>query len=76
MVALPTDAMVMQEIDFLGSFGMQPTRYGEILGMVERGKLDPSAVVSETVSLDEVPGTLASMSDYGTVGIPVCDEFD
>ena len=75
MVALPTDAMVMQEIDFLGSFGMQPTRYDEIFRMVERGKLDPSGVVSETVSLEEVPETLASMSDYGTVGIPVCDEF-
>jgi D-arabinose 1-dehydrogenase-like Zn-dependent alcohol dehydrogenase len=75
MVALPTDAMVMQEIDFLGSFGMQPTRYGEILRMVERGKLDPSSVVSGTVTLEEVPDTLAAMSDYGTVGIPVCDEF-
>jgi len=75
MVSLPTDAMVMQEIDFLGSFGMQPTRYGEIFRMVERGKLDPSSVVSETISLDDVPGTLAAMSDYGTVGIPVCNQF-
>ncbi|WP_101296338.1 zinc-dependent alcohol dehydrogenase family protein [Halegenticoccus soli] len=74
-VALPTDAMVMQEIEFVGSFGMQPTRYDEIFRMVERGKLDPGAVVSETVSLDDVPDRLAAMDDFGTVGIPVVDEF-
>ncbi|NHN47804.1 zinc-dependent alcohol dehydrogenase family protein [Halostella sp. JP-L12] len=74
-VPLPTDAMVMQEIDFLGSFGMPPNRYGEIFRMVERGKLDPGAIVSETVSLDEVPEQIASMSDFDTVGIPVVTEF-
>ncbi|MFC4551198.1 MULTISPECIES: zinc-dependent alcohol dehydrogenase family protein [Halorussus] len=74
-VELPTDAMVMQEVDFLGSFGMQPPRYDEIFRMVEKGALDPSAVVSETVTLDDVPEKLAAMSDYETMGIPVVDEF-
>jgi D-arabinose 1-dehydrogenase-like Zn-dependent alcohol dehydrogenase len=68
--------MTMQEIEFIGSFGMQPTRYDEIFRMVERGKLDPSRVVSETVALDDVSDRLASMSEYGTMGIPVIDEFD
>lgn len=75
MVALPTDMMVMNEIEFVGSLGMPPTRYDGIFRMVETGKLDPSAVVSETVSLDDVSDQLASMSDFGTMGIPVIDEF-
>ncbi len=74
-ISLPTDAMVMQEIEFIGSFGMQPTRYDEIFSMVERGKLSPGSIVSETLSLDGVPDKLASMSDFDTVGIPVIDEF-
>jgi D-arabinose 1-dehydrogenase-like Zn-dependent alcohol dehydrogenase len=74
-VSLPTDAMVVQEIDFLGSFGMQPPRYDEMFRMVEAGSLDPSAVVSETVTLDDVPDRLAAMSDFETMGIPVVDEF-
>jgi alcohol dehydrogenase len=74
-VPLPTDAMVMQEIDFLGSFGMPPNRYGGIFRMVERGTLDPGAIVSETVSLDQVPEKIAAMSDFDTVGIPVVTEF-
>jgi D-arabinose 1-dehydrogenase-like Zn-dependent alcohol dehydrogenase len=74
-IPIPSDLMVMQEIEFITSFGMQPPRYGEVFSMVEHGKLDPGAVVSETVSLDEVSPTLASMSDFGTTGIPVIDEF-
>ena len=75
MVALPTDAMVMQEIEFIGSFGMSPTNYDEIFRMVSTGKLDPSSVISETVTLEDVNEKLAAMSDFETVGIPVIDEF-
>ena len=75
IVAVPTDAMVMQEIEFVGSFGMPPTRYDEIFRMVSTGKLDPSAVVSETVGLEDVSGKLDAMTDFETEGIPVIDSF-
>ena len=75
MVSLPTDAMVMQEVEFIASLGMPPTRYDEIFRMVSTGKLDPSAVVSETVGLEDVSEKLAAMTDFETVGIPVVDEF-
>lgn len=75
MVPLPTDAMVMNEVEFVGSLGMPPSRYDEIFRMVATGKLDPQAVVSETVTLDDVNEKLEAMTDFGTVGIPVIDEF-
>ncbi len=75
MVALPTDAMVMKEIEFIGSLGMPPNRYDEIFRMVSTGKLDPSAVVSKTVDLEDVNDELEAMTDFGTVGIPVIDSF-
>jgi D-arabinose 1-dehydrogenase-like Zn-dependent alcohol dehydrogenase len=74
-VALPTDAMVMKEVEFLGSFGMPPTRYDEIFRMVATDALDPAAVVSGTDGLSAVSGKLAAMTDFETVGIPVVDEF-
>jgi len=74
-ISLPTDAMTMQELSFVGSFGMPPVGYDEIFRMVARGALDPGAVVSDTIALDDVPDTLAAMSDYGTMGIPVVTEF-
>ncbi|MFC7045976.1 zinc-dependent alcohol dehydrogenase family protein [Halobacteriaceae archaeon GCM10025711] len=74
-VSLPTDLMVMKEVEFIGSLGMPPTRYDEIFRMVATGKLDPSAVVSETVALDDVSAKLDAMTDFETVGIPVVTEF-
>jgi alcohol dehydrogenase len=67
--------MVMDEREFYGSFGMPPNEYDEIFRMMERGKIDPGKIVTETVSLDEVPDMIEGMGDYQTVGIPVCNEF-
>ena len=74
-LTVPSDAMVMQEIDMITSFGMPPSRYDEVLGMVERGRLDPGELVSERISLDELPETLARLGEYETTGIPVVTDF-
>ncbi|WP_128478826.1 zinc-dependent alcohol dehydrogenase family protein [Halorussus pelagicus] len=74
-VSLPTDAMTMNEVTFLGSRGMPPTRYGELLRMLEGGVVSPAELVTNEVALADVPDRLAAMSDYGTVGIEVVTEF-
>jgi len=74
-VELPTDEFVAKEIDFSGSLGLQPSRYSEMLDMIETSKLDPEALVEKTVDIHEVPDELAAMSEYNTLGIPVCTEF-
>jgi len=65
----------MDERDFYGSFGMPPNQYEEIFRMMAQDKIDPGRIVTETVSLEEVPDVVQSMGDYETVGIPVCNEF-
>lgn len=74
-VAIPIDIMVNDEREFYGSFGMPPHEYDEIFQMMAEDELDPSGIVSETISLADVPATIEAMSDYDTVGIPVVDEF-
>jgi alcohol dehydrogenase len=74
-VSVPVDVIVNDEREFVGSFGMPSHEYDEMFRMMEAGKIDPGRIVSETVSLEEVPETVASMGDYGTVGISVCNEF-
>jgi alcohol dehydrogenase len=74
-VALPTDEMAMTELTFLGSRGMPPTRYDELLRVMDRGTVSPADLVTAEVSLADVPDRLAAMSDYGTVGIEVVTEF-
>lgn len=74
-ISLPVDLFVATEIDFYGSLGLQPSHYPEMLSMIEAGKLDPTALVSETISLEEIPATLESMTDFQTVGLPVCNDL-
>ena len=75
MVPLPTDAFVAKEIDFVGSLGLQPSRYSEMLSMIESGKIDPTELVSETIDIHQIPDRLDSMTDFQTTGIPVCNDF-
>ena len=75
MIAVPSDAMVIQEIEFIGSLGMPPTRYDEIFRMVATDKRRPADVVSETIALEDVTDKLEAMTDYETEGTPVIEEF-
>jgi D-arabinose 1-dehydrogenase-like Zn-dependent alcohol dehydrogenase len=72
MIALPTDVMVLQAVEFLGSVGMALRRSDE---KVQHGTLDPSAIVSERVSLEDVSETLAATTDFQTMGIPAIESF-
>lgn len=74
-VKLPIGAMLGKEIEVVGNVGMPPSRFGEILRMYDRGKLDPGAQVTREVSIEEVSDRLAAMTDYGTLGIEVITEF-
>jgi alcohol dehydrogenase len=57
-VSLPIDTMVMDEREFYGSFGIPPNEYDEIFRMMNQGKLDPGRIVTDTVSLGDVPDVL------------------
>ncbi|MFC7234649.1 alcohol dehydrogenase catalytic domain-containing protein [Halosegnis marinus] len=70
-VSLPTDWMTRWEVDWLGSRGMPPTRFPELLSMVDSGTLDPGALVGREVGLDEVSDRLAAMTTYDTDGVEV-----
>jgi alcohol dehydrogenase len=74
-VALPTDWITRWDIDVLGSRGMPPSRYDELLRLVADGTLDPGKLVTRRVSLNAVSERLAAMTDYGTDGVELVTEF-
>jgi propanol-preferring alcohol dehydrogenase len=71
MLSLPVDAMVFQEITFLGSFGCPTTGYPGLLALVAGGKLEPTRLVSSTVSVEQAGEVLSSMTEFATVGLNV-----
>lgn len=74
-VSLPVERMAMMEADFKGARGMPPTRYDELLRLLESGEIDPGRLVRREVSLDDVPERLAAMTEYETTGVEVVTEF-
>jgi D-arabinose 1-dehydrogenase-like Zn-dependent alcohol dehydrogenase len=74
-VAFPVDIIVARELTVVGTIGMQPQRYPVMLRMVESGKLTPGKLVSRTVPIEQAGEVLASMSQYGTLGATVVNQW-
>jgi D-arabinose 1-dehydrogenase-like Zn-dependent alcohol dehydrogenase len=74
-VALPVDQIVFKEIQFTGSLAMQSFRYPAMLDMVERGRLAPRKLITETIPLEKAFGVIEKMSNFENVGISVINQF-
>lgn len=71
MISVPADAMVLQEIQFMGSLGCATTSYPGLLSMVSSGKLAPKRLVGNKVPASKVNDVLQSMTNYRTSGFSV-----
>ncbi|HVB09359.1 MAG TPA: zinc-dependent alcohol dehydrogenase family protein [Bacillota bacterium] len=74
-VALPISLIVTRELQLLGTFGMQASRYPEMMRMVSRGQLHPGQLVTGTIPLSGASDVLAAMDQFATVGVTVIDRF-
>ncbi|WP_247729202.1 zinc-dependent alcohol dehydrogenase family protein [Halovivax limisalsi] len=74
-ISLPMDAITRWEISVLGSRGMPPTRYDELLRLIDAGKLDPGRLVTNRVSLSDVSDRLAAMGEYEISGVEVVTDL-
>ena len=74
-IPVPIDVIANEELELIGSQGMPAQEYGAMLAMVATGKLKPGTLVSRTLSLEEAGDVLASMDNFGTIGIPVINRY-
>lgn len=73
--AVPMDKVIANELEILGSHGMQAYRYEAMLEMIQAGKLHPEKLIGKTITLDEAPRELASMNSFRGTGITVISRF-
>ena len=64
-----------EELEILGSHGMQAFRYADMLEMIASGRLAPERLITRTVNLEESIDVLTAMGDYTGTGITVITEF-
>ncbi|OJH45694.1 zinc-dependent alcohol dehydrogenase family protein [Paracoccus sp. SM22M-07] len=74
-IPMPMPKIVGQEIELLGSHGMQAHRYGAMLDMVASGRLDPSRLVGREISLSGAPQALMEMDRFQSLGATVITRF-
>jgi len=72
---LPMDKVVANELEIVGSHGMQAHAYGRLLDMIVSGQLDPGLLIGKTVSLEESLRVLETMDRFTGVGVTVIDRF-
>jgi alcohol dehydrogenase len=72
---VPMDRIISYELEIRGSHGMQAHRYGDMMAMIESGKLQPQKLIGDRIALDKAPSTLAAMDQFAGLGISVITQF-
>lgn len=73
--AVPMDQVIANELEIIGSHGMQAHKYPELLAMIRAGKLHPEKLVGKTIRLEDAPEALTTMDRHTGTGVTVIDRF-
>jgi alcohol dehydrogenase len=73
---IPMDRVLADELQVIGSHGMQAFRYEEMLVMITQGKLQPDKLVGELISLDDSPDALVKLDQFNNIGMTVINKFN
>ena len=74
-VVIPMDLVIANELEILGSHGMQAHRYGPMLKMICEGQLRPELLVEQTIDLASSAAILTTMDRHTAAGISVINRF-
>jgi alcohol dehydrogenase len=72
---IPINLVVANELEILGSHGMQAYKYAEMLKMIRHGKLQPQKLIGKTISLEDSLRELVNMNSFAGTGVTVIDRF-
>ena len=73
--AIPMDQVVANELEILGSHGMQAFRYPLMMEMIRSAKLSPQKLVGKTITLEDSLKELVNMNNFEGTGVTVINEF-
>jgi len=72
---IPMHQVIGRELEICGSHGMQANKYPDMLALIVSGRLNPKALIGETIPLEQAPSELMRMGEFGAVGITVINQF-
>ncbi len=72
---IPMELVIANELEIVGSHGMQAFEYGRMLQMIVDGKLSPRKLVCQTVDLERAASALGNPAELQAAGVSVIDRF-
>lgn len=73
--AIPMGDVIANELEIIGSHGMQAHQYQRIFSLIEQGVLHPDKLVNDLVSLLEGIEYLIKMDNFNRNGITIINRF-
>jgi len=73
--SVPMNKVIANELEILGSHGIQSYRYPAMLTMIQSGKLSPGKLTGKTINLEEALDELVNMDSFGGTGVTVINKF-
>ena len=72
---IPMPRVVANELEILGSHGMQSHKYGEMFDFIKASGISLRKMITKTIALEEVPVHLPVMHQSNSAGITVINSF-
>lgn len=72
---VPMDKVVANELQIIGSHGMQAHKYPEMIELIKKGKLTPQKLVEKVINLEEASIALTNMDLFEQPGMTIIDSF-
>jgi alcohol dehydrogenase len=72
---VPMSAVIANELEIIGSHGMQAFEYGRMLRMISSGALRPDVLISDRVTLTQAAELLPGMHEFPGHGVTVIDRM-
>ena len=68
---LPISRVIRDELELLGVHGLSASRFDQVFAMMAAGRLDPSALITQRLSLADIPMALPAMGAFSQPGVSV-----
>ena len=72
---IPMDKVLSDELEIIGSHGMQAYKYPEMMDMIKHGKLQPQKLIQRVITLNDATTALQNMDSFDTKGMQIINSF-
>ncbi len=67
----PVSRVIRDELEVLGVHGLSASRFDQVFALMQAGRLDPAAMITQRLTLADVPTALPAMGQFAQPGVSV-----